>query len=53
MSKNQINNEIKYKIALSLMESLLSRGIITLEEYQEADKANQHLYMPQLAEVYM
>lgn len=53
MSKNQMSNEIKYKIALFLLESLLSKGIITFAEYQEADKVNQRLYTPQLAEIYM
>lgn len=53
MSQTQISNEIKYKIALSLIKSLLGKGIITPDEYKEVDKINQHLYTPQLVQVYM
>jgi len=53
MSNNQISNEIKYRIALSLLKSMLSRGIITIEELKEVDKINQCLYNPQFAEVYV
>jgi hypothetical protein len=53
MSRTQMSNEIKYKVALSLLKSLLEKGFITLEEYQEVDKVNQRLYTPQFAEVYM
>ncbi|OLN26185.1 SHOCT domain-containing protein [Desulfosporosinus metallidurans] len=53
MSQTQMSNEIKYKIALSLLKSLLQKGIITFDEYKEVDKINQCLYTPQLVEVYM
>ncbi|WP_198543949.1 SHOCT domain-containing protein [Petroclostridium xylanilyticum] len=53
MSQTQITNEIKYKMALSLLRSLLEKGLITLSEYKEVDAINQRLYKPQLVEVYM
>jgi len=53
MSKEQMNQEIKYKLAVSLLKSLLSKGIITPEEYKEAEEIHRNLYTPQLAEVYM
>jgi hypothetical protein len=53
MSKSQMSSEIKYKIALSLLKSLLAKGIITPDECMEVDKINQRLYTPQLVEVYM
>ena len=53
MSRTQMSNEIKYKVALFLLNSLLEKGLITLEEYKEVDKVNQCLYTPQFAEVYM
>ena len=53
MSQAQIANEVKYKMALSLLKSLLEKGIITLSEYKEVDQINQRLYTPELVEVYM
>lgn len=53
MSQAQIANEVKYKMALSLLKSLLEKGIITLSEYREVDQINQRLYTPELVEVYM
>ena len=45
MSKEQMNQEIKYKLAVSLLKSLLSKGIITPEEYKEAEEIHRNLYM--------
>ena len=53
MSQAQLANEIKYKMALSLLKSMLGKGFITLSEFKEADQINQRLYTPQLVEVYM
>ncbi len=53
MSNTQMCNEIKYKMALSLLKSLLEKGLITLSEFKEVDQKYQRLYTPQLAEVYM
>lgn len=53
MSDQQMSNEIKYRMALSMLKSMLSQGLITMEEFCEVDNLNQHLYMPELAEVYM
>jgi hypothetical protein len=53
MSKEQMSQEIKYKLAVSLLKSLLSKGIITTEEYKEVEEIHRNLYIPLLAEVYM
>lgn len=53
MSQTQINNEIKYKIALSLLNSLLEKGLITLSEFKEIDRLNRNSFTPTLAEVYV
>jgi hypothetical protein len=53
MSQAQIANEVKYKMALSLLKSMLEKGLITLSEFMEVDQINQCLYTPQLVEVYM
>ncbi len=37
MSKEQIANEVKYKITLKYLGILLRNGLITNEEYEEID----------------
>jgi hypothetical protein len=53
MSQTQITNEIKYKIALSLLNSMLEKGFITLSELKEIDRLNRNSFTPILAEVYL
>ncbi|MCR4436956.1 MAG: hypothetical protein QHH06_15000 [Clostridiales bacterium] len=53
MSQTQITNEIKYKIALSLLNSMLEKGLITLSELKEIDRLNRNSFTPFLAEVYV
>lgn len=53
MSQTQITNEIKYKMALSLLNSLLEKGLITLSELKEIDRLNRNSFTPSLAEVYV
>jgi len=53
MSQAQIANEVKYKMALSLLKSMLEKGFIKLSEFMEVDQINQRLYKPQLLEVYI
>ena len=53
MSQNQIANEIKYKMALSLLNAMLEKGLITLTEFKEIDKLNRNSFTPYLREVYM
>jgi hypothetical protein len=53
MSQAQITNEIKYKIALSLLNAMLEKGLITLSELKEIDRLNRNSFTPSLAEVYV
>jgi hypothetical protein len=53
MSQTQITNEIKYKVALSLLNSMLEKGLITLSELKEIDRLNRNSFTPTLAEVYV
>ena len=53
MSQTQITNEIKYKMALSLLNSMLEKGLITLSELKEIDRLNRNSFTPFLAEVYV
>lgn len=53
MSQTQITNEIKYKIALSLLNSMFEKGLITLSELKEIDRLNRNSFTPSLAEVYV
>jgi hypothetical protein len=53
MSQTQITNEIKYKVALSLLDSMFEKGLITLSELKEIDRLNRNSFTPTLAEVYV
>lgn len=53
MTKEQSIKEVEYKMALKLLKILLSRGIITDEEYVEIDELNRQTFSPQLAKVYV
>ncbi|WP_173361738.1 SHOCT domain-containing protein [Desulfitobacterium hafniense] len=53
MSRDQEANEVKYKAAVKLLEIMLSKGLITLAEYQKIDDLNRQTFTPELAEVYV
>ncbi|SHJ74016.1 hypothetical protein SAMN02745248_00800 [Hathewaya proteolytica DSM 3090] len=53
MTKEQSIKEVEYKMALKLLKILLSRGIITDEEYVEIDELNRQTFSPELREVYV
>ena len=53
MTKEQSVKEVEYKMALKLLKILLSRGIITDEEYIEIDELNRQTFSPELAKVYV
>lgn len=46
MSQAQIKNEIKYRMALSLLNKLLKQGLITEEQFKETDRLNALCYKP-------
>lgn len=53
MTKEQSIKEVEYKMALKLLNILLSRGIITEEEYGEIDELNRQTFSPELSGVYV
>lgn len=53
MTNEQTAKEVEYKMALKLLKILLSRGIITDEEYVEIDKLNRQTFSPELSKVYV
>ena len=46
MSKVQIKNEIKYRMALSLLNKLLKQGLITEEQFKKTNRLNALCYKP-------
>lgn len=46
MTQQQISNEVKYRIALAFLKKLLQQGIITEQEFIEADRLNAQCYKP-------
>lgn len=52
MTKEQSIKEVEYKMSLKLLNILLSREIITDEEYGKIDDLNRQTFSPELSEVY-
>jgi hypothetical protein len=52
MSKNQTANEVKYKVALKLLDIMLRNGLITPDEYKKIDTLNRQTFTPELSKVY-
>lgn len=53
MPKNQTANEVKYKVALKLLDIMLRNGIISSAEYKKIDELNRQTFTPELSEVYV
>jgi hypothetical protein len=52
MTKEQLVKEVEYKMALKLLNILLTRGIITEDEYGKIDELNRQTFSPELSGVY-
>ncbi|EKS4342625.1 SHOCT domain-containing protein [Clostridium sporogenes] len=52
MSKSQEANEVKYKVALKLLNIMLRNGLISSAEYEKIDELNRQTFSPELAKVY-
>ncbi|MEA5024550.1 hypothetical protein SDC9_20771 [bioreactor metagenome] len=53
MSKNQTANEVKYKVAVKLLDIMLRNGLISPAEYKKIDELNRRTFTPELSEVYV
>ncbi|MBU5426893.1 hypothetical protein KQI41_10770 [Tissierella pigra] len=53
MTKEQSIKEVEYKMALKLLNILLTRGIITEDEYVKIDELNRQTFLPELSGVYV
>ncbi len=53
MSKNQTANEVKYKVAVKLLDILLRNGLISSTEYKKIDELNRQTFTPELSGVYV
>lgn len=52
MSKNQVANEVKYKVTVRLLDIMLRNGLISLTEYKKIDELNRQTFTPELSGVY-
>jgi hypothetical protein len=53
MSKSQAANEVKYKVAVKLLDIMLRNGLISPAEYKRIDELNRQTFTPELSEVYV
>lgn len=52
MSEDQSANEVKYKVALKLLDIMLRNGFISPAEYKKIDELNRETFTPELSKVY-
>ena len=52
MTREQSKGEVQYKMALKMLDILMRRGIVSVEEYEKIDHLNRQSFSPQLAKVY-
>lgn len=52
MSRDQTANEVKYKVALKLLDIMLHNGLISPAEYKKIDELNRQTFTPELSGVY-
>ncbi len=52
MSKDQSANEVKYKVAVKLLDIMLRNGLISPSEYKKIDELNRQSFTPEFSEVY-
>lgn len=52
MSNTQESNEVKYKIAVKLLNIMLRNGLISYDEYKKIDDLNRQTFTPELSKIY-
>ena len=52
MSKDQIQNEIRYQLAKELLMRMLFRNLITQEEFNQINSLNLQTFQPTKAKLY-
>ena len=52
MTKEQLQREFQYRVAMSLVKELLKSGVISEEEYRAVDAGMIMLFQPVLAGLY-
>lgn len=46
LTKNDLNEDFTYEVAMKISKSLLEKGLITNEEYQKLVKLNNKTFNP-------
>ena len=52
MSKNQMQNEIRYQLSKELLTRMLFRNLISEEEYNQMNSLNLQTFQPAKAKLY-
>ena len=52
MSKDQMQNEIRYQLSKELLKRMLFRNLITEEEYNQMSSLNLQTFQPTKAKLY-
>ena len=49
MSNEQMHNEIDYVLSVNIIKKMLTKGLISPEEYRKIDMLNRESFKPNLA----
>ena len=49
MSHEQLQNELNYSMSVKLIQKMLTKGLITPDEYRKIDMLNRESFKPYLA----
>lgn len=52
MKRKRETNEMRYKLAVKLLDLMLKNGFIEPEEYKKIDILNRESFSPELSKVY-
>ena len=52
MSKDQMQDEIRYQLSKELLKRMLFRNLITEEEYNQMSSLNLQTFQPTIAKLY-
>ena len=51
MSPEQFQNEVNYSLSVKLIQKMLDKGLITMDEFHKIDALNRISFSPKLADI--
>ena len=51
MSQEQFQNELNYSLSVKIIQKMLDKGLITVDEFKKIDRLNMESFRPKLAQL--